>query len=199
MIAAWVSSEVGGTRLPPDEKDLLKVILEEQASEISGGDLVFQLYGRLHKHPKWKDMLRTACRQCGEEFHEEYADQEELPSGILQRIRRVLLEAISRPLTLEEAVARAEVQLGVASASTPQDEVKAIIEELELHPAWASNGHLRMFDGDPDKEIAKMWQQARLHTSMEQFVTTYRQVRLDGLLEQDDEQPRGRHELEDED
>lgn len=197
MIAAWVSSLVGGTRLPPDEQALLKVVLEEEASETTGGSLVDQLLSALLKHPKWNEMLRAACRQCGEEFLEEYLDLQELPSGLRQRISRVLLEAISRPLTLEEAVARAEVQLGVASASTPQDEVKAIIEELQLHPAW--DDHLRMFDGDPDKEIANMWQQARLHTSVEQFVSTYRKLRLDEFLTPDDEQPRGRHGLDDND
>jgi len=196
MIAAWVSSLVGGTRLPPDEQALLKRILGEQSSETFGGDLANPLSESLFLHPKWEHMLRNACRQCGEEFHEEYL--QELPSSVLPRIRRVVLEAISRPLTLEEAMARAEVQLGVASASTPQDEVRAVIEELELHPAW--DEHLRkMFDYDSEKarkDISEMWQKARLHYSKDDFVSLYRTKRLDDLLTPDDEQPRGRHELD---
>ena len=183
MIADWVSSVVGAKRLPPDSEAVLKRVLKEPSSEPYGGDLVYQLFYSMNTHPKWADIVRRGCEHCHEEFRQEYVDQEPLPDSVSKYFRGMILDAVSRPLSLQEALSRIEVLFGFASAPAvvPNEELNEIIRELQKHPAWDEYVNSRCFDLDSayDK-LRQQWTLARSRKmSVAEFVRHYERLILD--------------------
>lgn len=190
MIAAWVAFKLGKIPLrgQEDEQEILKLILEEPSSQPYGGDLIHQVIQMMQQHARWKDMVRIACDQCEVEYNDSYDAWDRLPDNVAADFRQLLLEVISRPLMLQEAMSRIEVYFGFATSAVPSDEIHQIIEELQTHVEWDT--HLRQkFAGDPDRAyetISDQWMRARLIFSMGDFTSTYRKLMLDDLVEPDD-------------
>ncbi len=195
MIAYWVAARYGTVTLLPIEMQAQQFVADDWQAQQQldlRGNLVRTLLARLRESPNWLPMLKGIYKSVGEEWkpylHYDLDSDEpielepdKLPEIVAHQLLIRIQEAINRPVSMDELVARFESYLGDDSQNEVAQEMLSIMSQLTTCPEWEE--HCRWCYDDEETEatarIKEDWLRAKLlGFTVGQFVEAYVSTRM---------------------